>query len=64
MVELKEKLIVKFEKLLINKKTNGVNHKYGEELIKPGVKFSKKVIQDKLFPTKNKYYDINSLNVP
>jgi DNA-directed RNA polymerase subunit beta len=64
LVELKEKLIVKFEKLLINKKTNGVNHKYGEELIKPGVKFSKKVIQDKLFPTKNKYYDINSLNVP
>ena len=64
LIELKEKLIGKFEKLLNNKKTNGVSHKYGEELIKPGVKFSKKIITDKLFPSKNKYYDINSLNVP
>ena len=64
LIELKEKLIGKFEKLLNNKKTNGVSHKYGEELIKPGVKFTKKIITDKLFPSKNKYYDINSLNVP
>ena len=64
LTELKEKLIGKFEKLLNNKKTNGVSHKYGEELIKPGVKFTKKIITDKLFPSKNKYYDINSLNVP
>ena len=42
----------------------GVSHKYGEELIKQGVKFTKKIITDKLFPSKNKYYDINSLNVP
>tara|TARA_Y100000739_G_scaffold227473_1_gene237083 strand:- start:571 stop:2973 length:2403 start_codon:yes stop_codon:yes gene_type:complete len=64
LIDLKEKLIGKFEKLLNNKKTKGVNHKYGEELIKPGVKFTDKVIKDKLFPSKNKYYDINSLNVP
>ncbi|MFL2991375.1 MAG: DNA-directed RNA polymerase subunit beta [Cytophagales bacterium] len=64
LIDLKEKLIGKFEKLLNSKKTKGVNHKYGEELIKPGVKFTDKVIKDKLFPSKNKYYDINSLNVP
>ena len=33
-------------------------------MIKPGVKFTKKIIPDKLFRSKNKYYDINSLNVP
>ena len=64
LVNLKDKLIGKFEKLLKNKKSNGVNHKYGDELIKQGVKFDKKVIVGKLFPTKNVYYDVNSLNVP
>ena len=64
LVDLKEKLIGKFEKLLKNKKSNGVNHKYGDELIKKGVKFDKKVIIGKLFPSKNVYYDVNSLNVP
>ena len=64
MVELKGRLIDKFEKLLKNKKCNGVNHKYGDELVKGGVKFSRKLIEDKLFPKKNIYYDMNSLNVP
>ena len=47
LVDLKEKLIGKFEKLLKNKKSNGVNQ-YGDELIKKGVKFDKKVIIGKL----------------
>ena len=38
--------------------------KYGDQLVKAGVKFSRKMIEDKLFPKKNIYYDINSLNVP
>jgi len=62
--DLKNKLIDKFDKLLKNKKTNGINHKYGDELVKSGIKLNKKIIQEKLFPIKNKYYDINSLNVP
>tara|TARA_B100000989_G_scaffold292857_1_gene269386 strand:+ start:439 stop:4305 length:3867 start_codon:yes stop_codon:yes gene_type:complete len=62
--DLKNKLIDKFDKLLKNKKTNGINHKYGDELVKAGIKLNKKIIQEKLFPIKNKYYDINSLNVP
>ena len=64
LVDLKLRLIDKFDKLLKNKKCNGVSHKYGDELIKGGVKFSRKLIEDKLFPKKNIYYDINSLNVP
>ena len=64
LVELKGRLIDKFEILLKNKKSNGVNHKYGDELIKGGVKFTRKLIEDKLFPKKNIYYDLNSLNVP
>ena len=62
--DLKDKLINKFDKLLKNKRTNGINHKYGDELVKAGVKLNKKIIQEKLFPIKNKYYDINSLNIP
>ena len=57
-------LFKKFDKLLKNKKCNGVSHKYGDELVKGGVKFSRKLIEDKLFPKKNIYYDMNSLNVP
>ena len=64
LVDLKSRLIEKFDKLLKNKKCNGVSHKYGDELIKGGVKFSRKLIEDKLFPKKNIYYDMNSLNVP
>ena len=64
LLDLKSRLIDKFDKLLKNKKCNGVSHKYGDELIKGGVKFSRKLIEDKLFPKKNIYYDINSLNVP
>ena len=64
LIELKSRLIEKFEILLKNKVTSGIKHKYGDEIIKKGVKFSKKVIVDKLFPSKNVYYDVNSLNVP
>ena len=64
LVDLKTRLIEKFDKLLKNKKCNGVSHKYGDELVKGGVKFSRKLIEDKLFPKKNIYYDMNSLNVP
>ena len=64
LVDLKTRLIEKFDKLLKNKKCNGISHKYGDELVKGGVKFSRKLIEDKLFPKKNIYYDMNSLNVP
>ena len=64
LFEQKERPIKNFETLLNNKVSSGVKHKYGDELIKKGIKFSKKVIVDKLFPSKNKYYDISSLNVP
>ena len=64
LVDLKTRLVEKFDKLLKNKKCNGVSHKYGDELVKGGVKFSRKLIEDKLFPKKNIYYDMNSLNVP
>ena len=64
LLELKEKLIFKFDKLLKNKKSNSISHKYGDEIIKSGVKFNKKIIKDKLFPSKNIYFDLSSLNVP
>ena len=39
LVDLKTRLVEKFDKLLKNKKCNGVSHKYGDELVKGGVKF-------------------------
>ena len=64
LIDLKSRLIDKFDKLLKNKKCNGISHKYGDELVKGGVKFSRKLIEDKLFPKKNIYVDMSSLNVP
>jgi len=39
-------------------------HKFGDELISKGVKFSAHVIDQNLFPDKNIYRDESSLNVP
>jgi len=41
LIDLKSRLIEKFEILLKNKVTSGIKHKYGDEIIKKGVKFSK-----------------------
>jgi DNA-directed RNA polymerase subunit beta len=41
-----------------------VKHKFGDELISKGVKFSSKVIEANLFPDKNIYRDESNYNVP
>jgi len=57
LTDLRNELIKKLGTLLSTKTSNGVKHKFGDELISKGVKFSSKVIENNLFPDKNIYRD-------
>ncbi len=61
---LKEVMIDKMVTLLDGKTSNGVKHKFGEELISKGVKFNKSNISNNLFPDKNPFVDESTYNVP
>ncbi|MBX2951596.1 MAG: DNA-directed RNA polymerase subunit beta [Leadbetterella sp.] len=61
---LKEVMIDKMVTLLEGKTSNGVKHKFGEELISKGVKFNKSNISNNLFPEKNPFVDESTYNVP
>ncbi len=62
--ELKEIMIDKMNNLLGGKVTNGVKHKFGDELISKGMKFTKSNISNNLFPEKNPYVDESTYSVP
>jgi DNA-directed RNA polymerase subunit beta len=62
--ELRADAIKKLTTLLAGKTSNGVYHKFGDELIAKGVKFSAKVIEANLFPEKNIYRDESNYAVP
>jgi DNA-directed RNA polymerase subunit beta len=62
--ELRAEVIKKLTTLLSGKTSNGVRHKFGDELIAKGVKFSAKVIESNLFPDKNIYRDESNYAVP
>src|SRR5258708_9963845 len=62
--ELRNEMIKKLTSLLTGKTSQGVKHKFGDELISKGVKFSSKVIESNLFPDKNIYRDESNYNVP
>jgi DNA-directed RNA polymerase subunit beta len=61
--DLRDEMINKLTKMLNGKTSNGVRHKFGDELITKGVKFSQKVIDNNLFPDKNIYRDESNYNV-
>ncbi|MCX7637523.1 MAG: DNA-directed RNA polymerase subunit beta [Cyclobacteriaceae bacterium] len=62
--DLRAEAIKKLTTLLSGKVSNGVRHKFGDELIAKGVKFSAKVIEANLFPDKNIYRDESNYAVP
>ncbi|WP_420577348.1 DNA-directed RNA polymerase subunit beta [Ekhidna sp.] len=62
--EARDTMIDKLAKLLDGKTCQGIKHKFGEEVMSKGVKFSKKNIEANLFPPKNKYRDESNYNVP
>ncbi|MFY0624814.1 MAG: DNA-directed RNA polymerase subunit beta [Reichenbachiella sp.] len=63
LVELRNQIIDKLVQLIGGKTSQGVEHKFGEEIIAKGVKFSAKNIEENIFPPKNVYRDESSYHV-
>ena len=63
LTEAREIMLEKITKLLDGKTCQGIKHKFGEEVMSKGTKFSKKNIEANLFPPKNKYRDESNYNV-
>jgi DNA-directed RNA polymerase subunit beta len=64
LLELRGEMIKKLTTLLSGKTSQGVTHKFGDELIAKGIKFTGKVIESNIFPDKNIYRDESNYNVP
>ncbi len=63
LADLRSEIVKKLSAVLTGKTSNGVKHKFGDELISKGVKFSAKVIENNLFPDKNIYRDESNYSV-
>ncbi len=61
---LHDELVDKLVGLLDGKTSEGVGHKFGDEVVAKGTKFNRKVIKEKLFPSKNVYRDETNYAVP
>ncbi len=57
LIKLREVIIDKMVELLDGKSSAGVKHKFGEDIISKGVKFSRVNIINNVFPDKNPYRD-------
>jgi len=64
LTDLRNMMIAKLVQLLDGKNCQGIKHKFGDEILAKGVKFSRKNITDALFPEKNVYRDESNYNVP
>jgi DNA-directed RNA polymerase subunit beta len=64
LLELRETMIGKLNKLLIGEKSKGVYHQFGAEVMAAGKTFTAEVIEKNLFPKKNLYRDETYLNIP
>ena len=63
LLALRGQMIEKLFSLLQGKTSQGVMHKFGDEVIAKGVKFNKSNIGENLFPEKNIYRDESNYNV-
>ncbi len=64
LTDLRGVIVGKMITLLEGKTSQGVKHKFGDELIPKGTKFTAKNIEEKLFPEKNPYRDESTYAVP
>ncbi|MEK6479246.1 DNA-directed RNA polymerase subunit beta [Catalinimonas sp. 4WD22] len=64
LLGLRATMINKLVGLLEGKSSQGVKHKFGDEIISKGMKFSRANIENNLFPEKNIYRDESNYNVP
>ena len=62
--EVQEMAISKLVRLLEGMTCQGIKHKFGEEIMSPGVKFSAANIVENLFPPKNLFRDESGHAVP
>jgi DNA-directed RNA polymerase subunit beta len=63
LLSLRSQLIDKMVTLLDGKLSQGVKHKFGDEIVSKGVKFNRKNITENMFPEKNVYRDESNYNV-
>jgi len=63
LLGLRSRLIEKTTTLLEGLTCAGIKHKFGDEILVKGVKFTRKNIYDALFPEKNIYRDESNYNV-
>lgn len=64
LLGIRARMINKLVTLLDGKTSQGVKHKFGDEIISKGMKFNLKNIENNLFPAKNPYRDESNYNVP
>ncbi|MBD1398200.1 DNA-directed RNA polymerase subunit beta [Pontibacter sp. JH31] len=64
LTAIKNVMVDKLVTLLEGKTSQGIKHKFGDEILTKGVKFSKKNIIEALFPEKNPYKDESNYAVP
>ena len=64
LTELRNQMVEKLTVILKGKASQGVKHKFGDEIIKKGAKFTANNISANLFPEKNIYRDESNYNVP
>lgn len=64
LLALRAQMIKKMTTLLEGKVCQGVKHKFGDEVLSKGVKFTQRNIEQNLFPEKNIYRDESTYNVP
>jgi DNA-directed RNA polymerase subunit beta len=62
--DFRARMIDKIVTLLDGKTSQGVKHKFGDEVVSKGVKFSRKNITENLFPDRNPYRDESGYAVP
>ncbi len=60
---VRDQMIDKMVGLLEGRVSQGVKHKFGEEVISKGVKFNRKNLETNVFPKKNVYRDESTYNV-
>ncbi len=63
LLEIRANMIAKLAKLLEGQTSNGVYHKFGDEVFPKGVKYTAKNIEENLFPAKNIYRDESNYSV-
>ncbi|GAB3198966.1 DNA-directed RNA polymerase subunit beta [Pontibacter aydingkolensis] len=64
LTAIKNVMVDKLVALLEGKTSQGIRHKFGDEILSKGVKFSRKNIIEALFPEKNPYKDESNYAVP